>query len=191
MTQQPREPLNPHSNGSDHCRCSESAQLQSHERCRCSWAVALQSLAQCASSLNTAQTAINAAQTALQRVTPIPIRTLAQVEQPEPARPSVTVPSSPDATFSMPSDLEDWTSSSRPPSPASRPPSPAASSEGRWYVVLIGREPGVFNGSAGLAENVSGISGGNPSRYSTEALARAAYQQALVGGRVQKITKRP
>ena len=76
--------------------------------------------------------------------------------------------------------------------------------EERWYAVIIGRNPGVYNGSwepphclrarihisvrHNIAANVSGVPGGFARRYATQDLAQGAYNEALDGGEVTRVT---
>jgi len=57
-----------------------------------------------------------------------------------------------------------------------------------WYVVFIGRDPGVFAGLHNIIQNVSGILGGQYRRQPTQQLAQAAYEEALDNGQVVRIT---
>ncbi|TFK44060.1 hypothetical protein BDQ12DRAFT_717249 [Crucibulum laeve] len=63
-----------------------------------------------------------------------------------------------------------------------------ASSDVRYYAVLVGRKPGVFTGSNGVAANVLGIAGNVVEKYKTEEEAEAHYLSALNKGQVIKVT---
>jgi len=59
--------------------------------------------------------------------------------------------------------------------------------DNRWYAVLVGRNPGVFNGPAPIS-NVSGIPGNSFLRFGSKQLAQAAYDEALEHGEVVRVT---
>ncbi|KAG2022575.1 hypothetical protein CC2G_000312 [Coprinopsis cinerea AmutBmut pab1-1] len=58
----------------------------------------------------------------------------------------------------------------------------------RWYAVLVGREPGVFCGSATIPENVKGIPGSSVFKCSSEEEAREVYNSARRSGGVERVT---
>ncbi|KAF8070013.1 hypothetical protein FPV67DRAFT_1667912 [Lyophyllum atratum] len=86
----------------------------------------------------------------------------------------------------------DSSSESSSPSPheTPAPPSPTVQPRrSRWYVVTLGRNPGVFSDSLHLNPNMTGISGATAQSYKTKAEATKAYNDALRDGRVVRVTE--
>ncbi|KAG2137015.1 hypothetical protein DEU56DRAFT_912787 [Suillus clintonianus] len=57
----------------------------------------------------------------------------------------------------------------------------------RWYVITVGRETGVFQGWHNVHVHVVGVPGACFARYSSLAVAQAAYGQALDDGAVNQV----
>ncbi|KAF8883131.1 hypothetical protein BD779DRAFT_1674669 [Infundibulicybe gibba] len=57
----------------------------------------------------------------------------------------------------------------------------------RWYLVTVGRTPGVFRGAHNITANVSGIPGGCVEQYPSRELAEVAYIAALDAGLVVQV----
>jgi len=81
-----------------------------------------------------------------------------------------------------------------PPVELSSPPSSQSTAvespiqDDRWYVVFIGRDPGIFAGLHNVMQNVSGIPGGQYRRQPTQQVAQAVYEEALDNGQVVCVT---
>ncbi|KAF5368705.1 hypothetical protein D9615_010303 [Tricholomella constricta] len=147
-------------------------------------------------SLEAAHTAIEEAQAALRRVLPISPRIIARALGPERYKAFLAETAADlaargdldDASLGMPALPLAQYGSTSPQQDIATPRLLSSENmmakEDYWYVVKVGREPGVFRGSAGIMNNVSGISGANPERYTTEQDALDAYEKALVAGLV-------
>ncbi|KAG6914736.1 hypothetical protein DXG01_015686 [Tephrocybe rancida] len=59
--------------------------------------------------------------------------------------------------------------------------------EQRWYAIIVGRNPGVYQGSHHVPPNTNNIPGYVVQRHNTEALAREAYDTALDRQEVIKV----
>ncbi|PPQ88158.1 hypothetical protein CVT26_012707, partial [Gymnopilus dilepis] len=57
----------------------------------------------------------------------------------------------------------------------------------RWYAVVVGRDPGVFNGSSSITSNVQRIPGAQVVKCISEAEARQIFETALDAGQVEKV----
>ncbi|KAG2011575.1 hypothetical protein CC2G_011675 [Coprinopsis cinerea AmutBmut pab1-1] len=58
----------------------------------------------------------------------------------------------------------------------------------RWYAVLVGRQPGVFCGSATIPQNVKGIPGSSVFKCTSEEEAQEVYNSALRSRTVERVT---
>ncbi|KAF5367335.1 hypothetical protein D9615_010288 [Tricholomella constricta] len=150
----------------------------------------VQSTAICVPCLEAAHTAIEEAQSALRRVLHISPRVIARALGPERYEAFLTETA---ADLAAQGDLAD-ASPGMPMPPQQDNATRLLSAENvttkedYWYVVKVGREPGVFRGSTGIMDNVNGISGANPERYTTEQDALNVYEKALAAGFVAKVT---
>ncbi|KAF5376704.1 hypothetical protein D9615_007821 [Tricholomella constricta] len=144
----------------------------------------------CVPCLEVAHTAIEEAQSALRHVLHVSPRVIARALGPERYQAFLAETA---ADLAAQGDLAD-ASPGMPMSPQRDNTTRLLSAENMTtkedyrYVVKVGREPGVFRRSAGIMDNVSGISGANPERYTTEQDALDAYEKALVAGLVVKVT---
>ncbi|KAF8059486.1 hypothetical protein FPV67DRAFT_1784857 [Lyophyllum atratum] len=60
----------------------------------------------------------------------------------------------------------------------------------RWYVITVGREPGVYKGYHHINLNILGISGGTGHRTSSEEKGWKEYRAALAAGMVTKVVSK-
>ncbi|KAJ3550605.1 hypothetical protein NMY22_g374 [Coprinellus aureogranulatus] len=58
----------------------------------------------------------------------------------------------------------------------------------KWYAILVGREPGVYRGSEGVAANLKGVPDNQHKVFGTEQEAVAFYDEALRDGKVIRVT---
>ncbi|KAF9462995.1 hypothetical protein BDZ94DRAFT_1309110 [Collybia nuda] len=159
----------------------QQGQACGHEHPHRLCSIPIQSLSLAIASLNTAQIALNTAQSALQRVSNIAPHAVVVGVGPSPEEQPTTPALS--RAISISDSVSEWRAA------LTRPPTPSSiTTDERWYLVTVGRNPGVFRGSSGLMENVHNISGGNPTRFKTELEARSAYSIALEAGVVQRVT---
>ncbi|KAF8869514.1 hypothetical protein CPB84DRAFT_1755013 [Gymnopilus junonius] len=57
----------------------------------------------------------------------------------------------------------------------------------RWYAVVVGRNPGIFQGSTDIPSNIDRIPGGLALKFETEAEARAKFDDRLRAGLVKRV----
>ncbi|KAF6756415.1 hypothetical protein DFP72DRAFT_894197 [Ephemerocybe angulata] len=78
-----------------------------------------------------------------------------------------------------------------PEAPAQELPAPAAAvpAIGKWYAVLIGREPGVYppTASRSIDINIKGIPGNNVIKFDTQAEAEEFYKKEMAKGQVMRV----
>ncbi|KAF8169098.1 hypothetical protein BJ912DRAFT_933965 [Pholiota molesta] len=75
--------------------------------------------------------------------------------------------------------------------PLAHPDNPSISDEvpHRWFSIVVGRNPGVYCGTAHLASNISGITANVHEKFYSHQEARAHFLAALAAGQVARVTK--
>ncbi|TEB23692.1 hypothetical protein FA13DRAFT_1797877 [Coprinellus micaceus] len=72
--------------------------------------------------------------------------------------------------------------------PADVQPSYDVPPEFHWYAVIVGRQPGVIQGTYNLLENVDRVPGAHFERHRSQGKAKRAYEDAFDKGKVTRIT---